>query len=44
MRHPLFGYTEALGGYRGEVLLVGINYDKKNKEHQCVIEQMPLFS
>lgn len=37
-------YTEAFGGYRGEVLLVGINYDKKNKEHQCVIEQMPLFS
>lgn len=24
---------------RDEVLLVGINYDKKSKEHQCLIEK-----
>ena len=32
-------YTEALADYAGKVLLVGINYDKVTKEHQCVIEQ-----
>ena len=25
-------------GYTGEVLLVGIGYDKGKKTHQCVIE------
>lgn len=24
-----------------EILLVGINYDKKEKNHQCKIEKMP---
>lgn len=35
-------YMEALEGYRGEILLVGINYDKdkKDKPHSCVIERM----
>lgn len=35
-------YTRALEGYSGEVLLVGVNYDKdnKNKPHSCVIEKM----
>lgn len=35
-------YAQALGGYGGEVLLVGINYDKdhKNKPHSCVIERV----
>ncbi len=35
-------YTHALEGYAGEVLLVGVNYDKddKNKPHRCVIEKM----
>ena len=35
-------YTQALEGYVGEVLLVGINYDKDNvnKPHSCVIEKM----
>ena len=23
----------------GDILLVGINYDKKTKKHECVIEQ-----
>ncbi len=34
-------YTKALEGYAGEVLLVGVNYDKdnKNKPHRCVIER-----
>lgn len=35
-------YTQALEGYVGEVLLVGINYDKddKDKPHSCVIEKI----
>lgn len=33
------GYVQALKEYAGEILLVGINYDKKNKVHQCVIEE-----
>lgn len=31
-------YTESLEKYTGNILLVGINYDKKTKEHQCLIE------
>lgn len=31
-------YLSALEEYQGNVLLVGINYDKDNKNHQCVIE------
>ncbi|MCM1056426.1 MAG: ATP-binding protein [Firmicutes bacterium] len=36
------GYTQALEGYSGEVLLVGISYDKdnRNKPHSCVIEKI----
>ena len=35
-------YVQALNGYGGEVLLVGINYDKKrtDKPHSCVIEKL----
>ncbi|MCM1258986.1 MAG: ATP-binding protein [Roseburia sp.] len=35
-------YTQALEGYTGEILLVGINYDKENvdKPHSCVIEKL----
>ena len=35
-------YTQALEGYTGEILLVGVNYDKGNKStpHSCVIEKM----
>ena len=25
--------------YTGDILLVGINYDKNSKEHQCLIEK-----
>lgn len=32
-------YPESVSQYTGELLLVGINYDKKTKEHQCVIEK-----
>ena len=33
-------YTDALRQYTGNILLVGINYDKTNKTHTCVIEQI----
>ena len=35
-------YTQALEGYAGEILLVGINYDreKADKQHSCVIERV----
>ena len=32
-------YVSALEKYSGEILLVGINYDKDSKEHQCIIEK-----
>jgi len=32
-------YVTALEKYSGEILLVGINYDKESKKHQCVIEK-----
>ena len=32
-------YVKALESYRGNLLLVGINYDKEKKEHSCVIEE-----
>ena len=34
------GYAESLKEYAGEVVLVGINYDKKTKKHECVIERL----
>lgn len=33
-------YSKSLETYEGEILLVGINYDRKSKKHQCVIERM----
>lgn len=32
-------YPQSLLGYTGNILLVGINYDKKNKTHACMIEE-----
>ena len=32
-------YTNSLKDYQGNLILVGINYDKKTKTHTCVIEQ-----
>jgi len=33
-------YPEALQNYSGEILLVGINYDKETKKHTCRIEKI----
>lgn len=33
-------YPDAIRDYTGDILLIGINYDKKTKDHQCVIEQL----
>ena len=33
-------YTESLEDYCGNIILVGINYDKATKEHSCLIEQI----
>ena len=33
-------YGNALKAYQGKVLLVGINYNKKSKKHECAIEVM----
>ena len=35
-------YMKALDGYTGEILLVGINYDKSDKTHSCRIEKLDL--
>lgn len=33
-------YPSALKAYFGNMLLVGISYDKKSKQHECVIERV----
>ena len=33
------GYVDALKEYKGNLLMVGINYDKKTRVHQCKIER-----
>lgn len=33
-------YLKALESYKGNLLLVGINYDKKTKRHECLIEKV----
>ena len=37
-----YGYAAVFGNYSGEVILVGINYDKDRKEteHSCKIEKV----
>ena len=32
-------YTESLSAYTGNILMVGINYDKSGKKHECIIEK-----
>ena len=32
-------YTGKLKGYGKEILLVGVNYDKESRKHECVIER-----
>ena len=31
-------YPDMLLDYTGNILMVGINYDKKSKKHECMIE------
>lgn len=33
-------YADALKDYKGNLILAGINYDKKTKKHSCRIEKM----
>lgn len=33
-------YVDQLKDYYGEILLVGINYDKYDKQHTCKIEKI----
>lgn len=33
-------YSKALEEYRGNITLVGINYDKESREHTCIIERL----
>lgn len=37
-------YTQAQEGYSGDILLVGVNYDKdsKGKLHSCKIERLAM--
>ena len=32
-------YPETVQNYTGDILLVGINYNTKDKKHECVIER-----
>ena len=32
-------YTGKLKGYGKEILLVGVNYDKESRKHECIIER-----
>ncbi len=32
-------YVQAVGNHTGDILLVGISYDKKSKKHRCMIEK-----
>jgi hypothetical protein len=33
-------YSKVFENYTGEILLVGINYDKVSKKHTCLIENI----
>lgn len=33
-------YCKSLEEYQGNILLVGIHYDRQTREHSCVIEQV----
>lgn len=35
-------YVQALAGYTGEALLVGINYSRQSKKHECMIEKVTI--
>lgn len=36
-------YCKSLNEYQGNLLLVGVNYSKKTKEHECMIERTCLM-
>lgn len=33
-------YVKVLEDYKGNLLLIGVNYSKDSKEHQCIIEEI----
>lgn len=35
-------YVQALEGYHGNILLVGVNYNKTDRKHECRIERWEL--
>lgn len=35
-------YTGVLSSYAGNLLMVGINYNKKSKKHECKIKKMEI--
>ena len=37
-------YPSKIAEYTGDILLVGINYDKETKRHECVIEKWQITS
>lgn len=37
-------YPQKVADYTGEILLVGINYDKETKLHSCKIEKLEKYS
>ena len=37
-------YPRALQGFGGDIVLVGVSYDAKTKEHSCKIERHPMYT
>lgn len=35
-------YIKTVGDYTGDILLIGISYDKKKRKHECVIEKVEM--
>lgn len=35
-------YIHALDDYKGNLLMAGINYNKKTKKHECKIEKVTI--
>ena len=38
-----YNYPKAVEAYAGKVLLVGVSYDKKSREHECLIEKAEII-
>lgn len=43
-RNGEYNYTDSLMDYVGDVVLVGVNYNKRTKQHQCSIERITKMS